>query len=179
MTMKLPIFSKDDSAENSIMQTITVAVSAILVSAGMITIPNIVNNGRDDRVRADLVSIGLAEDFQASNTGTYIGDTSVLRSTGGTQINLAGSTWTKITLDSPTGYGVLGVSQSGNVFVINASLDKAIIVGSVKFNGEGAGKTIKPASFVAHTGSNATYVADQMIQSGFEAADVYTAQRNN
>ena len=37
----------NDIAENSIMQTISIAVSAILIAAGLITAPSLINNARD------------------------------------------------------------------------------------------------------------------------------------
>jgi len=167
-----------DRAENSVMQTITIAVSTIIIAAGMVTVPNIVNNGRDDRVKADLVSIGLAEDFQASNTGTYIGDTSILQSNGGTQINLSSATWTKITLTSSTGYGILGISESGKVFIINASIEKPVFIGEVKFDGEGANKSVRANSFELRPDANSVGTTAKMTESGFTTADIYTATKN-
>jgi len=170
-----------DRAENSIMQTITLAVSAIIIASGMIVVPNIVNNNRNDRVRADLVSIGLAEDFQASNTGTYVDNTSVLRSTGGTTIALTPTTWTLISIQSSTGYSIIGVSEAGYVYIINASMDKPFLVGNVELDGEGANKTIKAGSFTIREGSTAdqTKASDLMTDGGFTAEKIYAAPRNN
>jgi len=168
-----------DVAESSVMQTITIAVSAILIMAGMVTVPNLVNNGRDDQLKTDLISITLAEDFRSSNTGDYAPDLNVLKSQGGTRIYLTATTWTLLRLSNTTGYGVLGVSKSGSVFVINGSLKKPVKVGSVKFNGEGVSKTIKAGSFVARAGdSKAAAAAAALTNSGFTAADVYATVKN-
>ena len=172
-------FIGDDSAESSVMQTITIAVSSILIMAGMIVVPNLVNNGRDDQLKTDLISITLAEDFRSSNTGDYSPDLSVLKANGGSHINLTSTTWTKLKLNNTNGYGVLGISKSGSVFVINGSLKKPVKVGAVKFNGEGPSKTVKAGSFVARVGdSKAASAAATFTNSGFSAADVYTAIKN-
>lgn len=59
---------KNDSAENSIMQTITIAVSAILIAAGLVTAPGLINNARDNNATGDLANIAYAEAAVESNS---------------------------------------------------------------------------------------------------------------
>ena len=54
-------FTNSDAAENSIMQTITIAVSAILIAAGLVTAPGLINNARDNNATGDLANIAYAE----------------------------------------------------------------------------------------------------------------------
>jgi len=60
-----------DRAENSIMQTITIAVSAILIAAGLVTAPGLINNARDNNARTDLANIAYAQEFVLSVGGKY------------------------------------------------------------------------------------------------------------
>ena len=60
-----------DSAENSIMQTITIAVSAILIASGLVTAPGLINNARDNNATGDLANIAYAQEFLLSNQGIY------------------------------------------------------------------------------------------------------------
>jgi sugar lactone lactonase YvrE len=64
-------FLRDDSAENSIMQTITIAVSAILIAAGLVTAPGLINNARDNNATTDLANIAYGEEFMLSDQGVY------------------------------------------------------------------------------------------------------------
>ena len=61
----------DDTAENSIMQTISIAVSAILIAAGLITAPSLINNARDTNARQDLANVAYSQDYALANTGSY------------------------------------------------------------------------------------------------------------
>jgi len=69
--MKLRTLLRVDSAENSIMQTITIAVSAILIAAGLVTAPGLINNARDNNARTDLANIAYGQEFALSNVGHY------------------------------------------------------------------------------------------------------------
>jgi len=60
-----------DEAENSIMQTISIAVSAILIAAGLITAPSLINNARDVNAKQDLANISLAQEYAVANDGRY------------------------------------------------------------------------------------------------------------
>lgn len=60
-----------DAAENSIMQTITIAVSAILIAAGLVTAPGLINNARDNNARTDLANAAYAQEMRLSG---YDGD---------------------------------------------------------------------------------------------------------
>jgi hypothetical protein len=62
---------RDDSAENSIMQTITIAVSAILIAAGLVTAPGLINNARDNNATGDLANVAYSEEFSLANDGVY------------------------------------------------------------------------------------------------------------
>jgi hypothetical protein len=61
----------DDAAENSIMQTITIAVSAILIASGLVTAPGLINNARDNNARTDLANIAYAEEMLMGTSGQY------------------------------------------------------------------------------------------------------------
>lgn len=60
-----------DGGENSIMQTITIAVSAILIAAGLVTAPGLINNARDNNARIDLANLAYAQELYAAG---YDGD---------------------------------------------------------------------------------------------------------
>jgi len=62
---------RSDRAENSIMQTITIAVSAILIAAGLVTAPGLINNARDNNARTDLANIAYGQEFALSDVGHY------------------------------------------------------------------------------------------------------------
>jgi len=67
----IPGIREDDAAENSIMQTISIAVSAILIAAGLITAPSLINNARDVNAKQDLANIALAQEYAIANDGYY------------------------------------------------------------------------------------------------------------
>jgi hypothetical protein len=106
----------DDSAENSIMQTITIAVSAILIAAGLVTAPGLINNARDNNARTDLANIATGQEFRLADIGKYTSSLDELET--GTQA--------KITLSLPKSsirvisgsdcYAVFGKSESGKTF---------------------------------------------------------------
>lgn len=60
-----------DAAENSIMQTITIAVSAILIASGLVTAPGLINNARDNNSRGDLANSAYAEESMLAAEGRY------------------------------------------------------------------------------------------------------------
>jgi hypothetical protein len=60
-----------DRAENSIMQTITIAVSAILIASGLVTAPGLINNARDGNTRNDLANVAYTQSYIQSDTGKY------------------------------------------------------------------------------------------------------------
>jgi len=61
----------NDKAENSIMQTISIAVSAILIAAGLVTAPGLINNARDNNARTDLANIAYAQEYILGVQGKY------------------------------------------------------------------------------------------------------------
>lgn len=78
-----------DRAENSIMQTISIAVSAILIAAGLITAPSLINNARDTNAKQDLANVAMAQEYALSDSGTYgssLGSLSTPTSTGGVKL---------------------------------------------------------------------------------------------
>lgn len=64
--MNLMTTLRTDRAENSIMQTITIAVSAILIAAGLVTAPGLINNARDNNARIDLANLAYAQELYAA-----------------------------------------------------------------------------------------------------------------
>lgn len=121
-----------DSGENSIMQTITIAVSAILIAAGLITAPGLINNARDNNARTDLANIAYVQAFAISKTGRYYeglfpGDPDYIFEAvdpddvyeTGFSITLSGSVTDHeiITCDDDGwGYLLMATSSSGNTF---------------------------------------------------------------
>lgn len=74
-----------DRAENSIMQTISIAISAILIAAGLVTAPGLINNARDNNAKTDLANIAYGQEFKLSTDGKYapyINDIDEARLTG-------------------------------------------------------------------------------------------------
>jgi hypothetical protein len=115
-----------DAAENSIMQTITIAVSAILIAAGLVTAPGLINNARDNNARTDLANIAFSQEFNLANTGTYAEDIEALQlsaeaaidsGTSGPRLTLSGGVDVEIVPGADaSGYAVVAISQSGKVF---------------------------------------------------------------
>lgn len=114
-----------DTAENSIMQTITIAVSAILIAAGLVTAPGLINNARDNNARTDLANIAFSQEFNLANTGTYAADLDALQlsaeaaidaGTSGPRLTLSGGVDVEIFNADADGYTVIAISQSGKVF---------------------------------------------------------------
>lgn len=62
---------RSDRGENSIMQTITIAVSAILIAAGLVTAPGLINNARDNNATTDLANIAYSEEWALANYSRY------------------------------------------------------------------------------------------------------------
>jgi type II secretory pathway pseudopilin PulG len=116
----------DDRAENSIMQTITIAVSAILIAAGLVTAPGLINNARDTNARDDLANVALAQEFSLSDSGKYStkvmpgvkGDGSLDELEGGPKYTLSGGGIVTATTcgTSPDAYVMTTMSKSGKQF---------------------------------------------------------------
>ena len=147
---------RSDAAENSIMQTITIAVSAILIAAGLVTAPGLINNARDNNATTDLANIAYAEEFNLANTGTYAATLTALKDSteaviadggSGPKITVSGGTWTAIvvvpaTATVPASYTLYSVSQSGNVFTRNSTSGNTTKVGTATFTGTGGSKAL-------------------------------------
>lgn len=114
--MLTPAYLRDDSAENSIMQTITIAVSAILIAAGLVTAPGLINNARDNNARGDLANIAYTEEFLLSDTGKYTASLTDITKSEKIRTTLSLG---KNRLGLFTGsdcYAVFGMSKSGKMF---------------------------------------------------------------
>lgn len=114
----------DDHAENSIMQTITIAVSAILIAAGLVTAPGLINNARDNNARTDLANVAYAQEVYFGEVGVYNpilatnipGDGS-LDETQGIKYTSSGNVITTGVFCNPaTGYVIKSISTSGKSF---------------------------------------------------------------
>jgi hypothetical protein len=141
-----PLNFESDAAENSIMQTITIAVSAILIAAGLVTAPGLINNARDNNTTGDLANLAYAQEFQLSDTGKYAATLSDI------QANSSGDNKIKLTLSSKsvlgmvTGsdcYALFGQSSSGNYFIRTSASANTIAVGKTW-------STTKPAGYPAN-----------------------------
>jgi hypothetical protein len=143
---------RSDAAENSIMQTITIAVSAILIAAGLVTAPGLINNARDNNATTDLANIAYGEEFNLANTGTYAADLATLQSNAnaaiadggsGPKITVSGGTWdsVKVAADAKS-YTLYAVSQSGNVFSRTSDSGATTKVGTFSFTGTGSAKAL-------------------------------------
>jgi type II secretory pathway pseudopilin PulG len=122
-----PNFSfNDDSAENSIMQTITIAVSAILIAAGLVTAPGLINNARDNNATGDLANVAFAQEGALSVDGKYHSDinpksddANALINIGSTKFTLAAGTdyAAALTCDTPTpSYLLRETAANGTTF---------------------------------------------------------------
>jgi hypothetical protein len=116
----------DDRAENSIMQTITIAVSAILIASGLVTAPGLINNARDNNARNDLSNVALAQEFSLSDSGKYSSKVMPGAKNDGSLDELAGGPKYTLSRDAvvtattcgitPDAYVMTTMSRSGNQF---------------------------------------------------------------
>jgi len=121
----------DDSAENSIMQTITIAVSAILIAAGLVTAPGLINNARDNNATTELANIAYSQEYQLGSQGKYLDYPALIAaqeatsSEGirGAKITPSGSVknQTVLTCNSPTSWLASVTSSSGKTFYRSSS----------------------------------------------------------
>jgi hypothetical protein len=136
---------RSDAAENSIMQTITIAVSAILIAAGLVTAPGLINNARDNNATTDLANIAYAEEFNLANTGNYGSlaqiktstDQSIAEGGSGPKLTLSGGVSTAVASNNTT-YKLYALSKSGKLFVRDSSS-----AATVRVNGAAAGDDYK------------------------------------
>jgi hypothetical protein len=132
----LPLASllRSDRAENSIMQTITIAVSAILIAAGLVTAPGIINNARDNNATNDLANISYGEEFQISKNNKYLDYSALLASLNSStdsaskdiKITRAGNIKSEnvIACTSPASWLASAKSASGTVFYRSSANSK-------------------------------------------------------
>lgn len=114
---------RSDVGENSIMQTISIVVSAILIAAGMITAPNILNQAKDNNARVDIANLAFAEESVMANIGKYLtGFDSTLPGSlvaeSGVRVNLSGNVedHAVVVCDAPQSYLIKATSASGTTF---------------------------------------------------------------
>ena len=72
LTMARVALTRDDRGENSIMQVISIAVSAILIVAGLVTAPSLIQSARNTNAQNDLANIAYVEEYVNSNSGAYM-----------------------------------------------------------------------------------------------------------
>ena len=134
-----------DAGENSIMQTITIAVSAILIAAGLVTAPGLINNARDNNARTDLANIAFSQEFNLANTGEYATSISALQTsaeaaiaagTSGPRLTLSGGVDVQIFNADNDGYTVIAISQSGKVFHRLAGSGQVSLTGEFNASGD-------------------------------------------
>jgi hypothetical protein len=116
----------DDSAENSIMQTITIAVSAILIAAGLVTAPGLINNARDNNATTELANIAYSQEYQLGAQGKYLNYESLLNAQKtanaegirGAKITPSGGVknQTVLTCNAPSSWLAAATSSSGKTF---------------------------------------------------------------
>lgn len=92
------------------MQTITIAVIAITVSAGMISMPNILNGIRQSSLRADLNHISDAQNYIFGQDGNYVPAANLKNLTNGSEA-------IKISVSEGTSIGMITLSTGGYVLI--------------------------------------------------------------
>lgn len=112
-----------DAAENSVMQTITIAVSSILIAAGLATVPSLINNARNSNAMTDVANIALAQEQHYATVGTYkpmegLAESGRILDPDGFKITLSGGTTNHRVevCDDPHAYIVRAESSSGIPF---------------------------------------------------------------
>jgi hypothetical protein len=108
-------FITDDHAENSIMQTITIAVSAILIAAGLVTAPGLINNARDNNARTDLANVAYAQESLISDSGKYAGSLAEIDQNPSIKLTLSNRSKVNTTSGADC-YVVYAKSASGNSY---------------------------------------------------------------
>lgn len=132
------LFSRD-TAENSIMQTITIAVSAILIAAGLVTAPGLINNARDNNAKTDLANVAFAQEFYLADTGHYAADLAEIRvlysgnathvagTESGPALTLSGGVEFAMTVASDgSSYLLAAKSESGRTFYRSSGTAKTV-----------------------------------------------------
>ena len=118
-----------DSAENSIMQSVTVGASAILIMAGTATMPGLINGQRDNLVRTELAAIAFAQNAWIAARGEV--NTNYNTNDGGTDnlgqwkypYSISDTAWaaTEAQWCFDNEYIISGTSSSGNEWFISSS----------------------------------------------------------
>jgi hypothetical protein len=115
----LNTFMKDDRAENSIMQTITIAVSAILIASGLVTAPGLINNARDNNAKTNLANLAYAQEYEVSDKGVYASSIATLNSGEGVRLTVDNPSRVGMLLSDPGKkgcYAAFAESASGRMF---------------------------------------------------------------
>ena len=114
-----------DEAENSIMQTISIAVSAILIAAGLITAPSLINNARDVNAKTDLANLSYAQEAALADTGHYYQNLN------------RGEAKSLADYKSPeTGKALVRYTTSGDVFNVAVACDSAFVLKTTSQSGK-------------------------------------------
>jgi hypothetical protein len=108
---------ESDAAENSIMQTITIAVSSILVAAGLITAPGLINNARDTNATTDLANIAYGEEYALANDGHYKTLPALLDTTSASETTNGKVTGFQLILSDKTTNGLVKVCDDPQSWV--------------------------------------------------------------
>jgi len=125
MNLSTPRILASDEAENSIMQTISIAVSAILIAAGLITAPSLINNARDVNAKTDLANLSYAQEAALADTGHYYQNLN------------RGEVKSLAEYKSPeTGKALVKYTTSGDVFNVAVACDSAFVLKTTSRSGK-------------------------------------------
>jgi type II secretory pathway pseudopilin PulG len=157
----------DDHAENSIMQTITIAVSAILIAAGLVTAPGLINNARDNNARTDLANVAYAQEVYFGEVGTYNpvlatnipGDGSLDEMTGVKYTPSGNIITTGVFCKPASAYVIKAVSTSGKSFYrTSLGAETSETLSDLKvpecLTPEDLAKIVSPAIDISNPGTN-------------------------
>jgi hypothetical protein len=160
----------DDHGENSIMQTITIAVSAILIAAGLVTAPGLINNARDNNATTDLANISYGEATYLAENGKYTASIDELNR-GSVKITKSGDSQTNI-FTGDNCFGAFSKSTSGKYFYTSSEKSGATLIGTTWSATKPADYPVNcqwPSTSKQAVGSSFTNL---MPNPGFEAATI-------
>lgn len=135
-----------DRAENSILQTISIAVSAILIAAGLVTAPGLIIAARDTNAESDLASIAQAE------AGTL--------ARGGSAMIYDDSTTSVRALETVDASGLRFIPSAGVRVIVDISADGQSWAAAARANGS-------PNVWIRTSASGTTsFTTDNVITAG-------------
>jgi len=130
---------KMDGGENSVMQTISIAVSVIIFAVGLINAPGLINSAKDSNATNDISNLVLAEESVLAESGKYL--------TGldkGVPESLFAQSNLKVTLSGGVKNHSIVVCEKPQAFLIKAT--------------SAAGKTFYRSSFSTLTSTDITKI---------------------